>query len=137
MSIIDKIRDIKRELSNVSRRETVREVRENPFERTRKEETRDTEIHDPVEIKNIILEAIVLEETAEDASVLKKFYNHVKSFMSKNSGTKHMYKHIKRGGYSEYTCWDETVSTEGEIPHIDMYELNREIDDFIAELNQK
>lgn len=137
MSVIDKIRDIKRELRDVVRKETIREIREDFGGFSRREEIRDTEIHNPAEIRAIILEAIVLEEDANDAGVLKRFYNHVKSFISKNIVTKHTFKHVKRGGYSEYTCWDETVATEGEIPHIDMYELNREIDEFIAELNSK
>lgn len=137
MSVIDKIRDIKRELKDVVRKETVREIREDFEGRVRREETRDTEIHNPAEIRAVILEAIVLEENTEDAGVLKKFYNHVKSFIGKKATNKYTFKHIKRGGWSEYTCWDETVATEGEIPHIDMYELNQEIDDFIAELNSK
>lgn len=137
MSIIDKIRSIKRDIQDVSRKETVREVRESFDGNSRREETRDTEIHNPAEIRAVILEAIVLEDDNQDVSTLKKFYNHVKSFISAKGVTKYTFKKIKREGYSEYTCWDVTVATEGEIPHIDMYELNQEIDDFIAELNTK
>lgn len=81
-------------------------------------------------LKVLFLEKIIEETDPDKEKFLKKLFSHLKQNLESCIETVYSRITRKKGGYSEYTWWWDTVESSEPIELIDIDKLNKEIDEF-------